>query len=288
MIWVWCARVCWALLPVTTGTAFADALAGWSTAPALAAAIMLWLAWAAGLVVMFVPRPWGLTFLRVVAPAGVICSTFTVTSTSVAAAVLALVGALVAAALALSTPIAAATANALAYGDEWRVPLRIPMPLLVGPVPVAVVVIAAGATVGILLLAAGHLILGVVLTVVGLPAAFLVARALHALSLRWLVFVPAGLAIVDPLSLVEPTLVRREEIAAVHPYSGTASDEELLDLRIGTLGGSILIELREPVGFTRRRDRKTASVVSPRAVALAVTSADAVVARAQARRPAPS
>ncbi len=284
MTWVWCARVCWALLPVTTGTAFADALAGWSTAPALAAAIMLWLVWGVGLVALFVPRPWGLTLLRVVAPAGVICAAFTVTSTGVAAAALALVGALVATALALSTPIAAATANALAYGDEWRVPLRIPVPLLVGPVPVAVVVIAAGATTGILLLAAGHVVLGIVLAVIGIPAAFIVARALHALSLRWLVFVPAGLAIVDALTLAEPTLVRRSAIAAVHPYGGTANDEGLLDLRLGTLGGSILIELREPVDFTRRRSHDTAAVVSPGAVALAVTSAGAVVARAQPRR----
>jgi len=285
MIWVWCARVCWALLPVTTGTAFADALSGWSTAPARVAAVMLWAVWAAGLVILFVPRPWGLTALRVIAPSGLICVAFTVTSTTVSSAVLALAGAFVATALALSTPIASATANALAYGDEHRVPLRVPVPLLLGPIPLAVVIIAAGATIGILLLAAGFLVAGIALVVVGLPAAFFVSRALHALSLRWLVFVPAGLAIVDPMTLVDPTLVRREDIASVQPYGATGAADGVLDLRLGTRGGSVLIELREPVGFTRRRSRDRASVETPDAVALAVTGAGAVVARAQARHP---
>ena len=104
---------------------------------------------------------------------------------------------------------------------------------------------------------------------------------MHALSIRWLVFVPAGLAIVDGMTLVDPTLVRREQIATVGPIGATTAAEGLLDLRLGTLGGSIAIELREPVGFTRRHSRSRAEVVEPSVVALAVTNAPAVVARAQ-------
>jgi hypothetical protein len=104
--------------------------------------------WAAALFALFAPRPWGLTLVRVVAPCGFACALLSSASTSAASAALALAGSGIAAILALSAPVASATANALAYGDEQRFPLRIPLPLLLGPVPVAVVLVGLGATSG--------------------------------------------------------------------------------------------------------------------------------------------
>jgi len=106
LIWLWCTRVIWALVPVTTGTAFEDATRSWSTTPARAAAVILWAVWAAGLFALFAPRPWGLTLLRVVAPFGFVCVALSVTSTSSSSAALAIVGGGAAGALALSAPIA--------------------------------------------------------------------------------------------------------------------------------------------------------------------------------------
>ncbi|HEV7526512.1 MAG TPA: hypothetical protein VGP92_16205, partial [Acidimicrobiia bacterium] len=215
MIWLWCARVIWALLPVTTGTAFGDATQGWSTAPARLATVFAWVLWALGLFALFAPRPWGLTLLRVVAPMGVALVVLSVSSTSASAAIVAFVGSGLAAVLALSAPVASATANALAYGDEHRFMLRIPMPLLLGPIPVAVAVAGLGAGSGPLLLADGRYALGAITAVLGIPVAALVVRALHPLSCRWFVLVPAGIAIADPLTLTEPVLVRREHIASL-------------------------------------------------------------------------
>ncbi|HWS45755.1 MAG TPA: hypothetical protein VN636_07830, partial [Acidimicrobiia bacterium] len=148
MILLWCARVAWAVLPVTTGTAFADAVDGWSAAPARVAAVLLWVVWAAGLLALFVPRPWGLTLLRVVAPCAVLAALSTAFAAGGAAAGAAIATSIAAAALALSNPYATAAANAAAYGEERRIPLRIPTPLLLGPLPLAIVVCGGAISAG--------------------------------------------------------------------------------------------------------------------------------------------
>jgi hypothetical protein len=284
LIWLWCTRVIWALLPVSTGTALGDATESWSTAPARCAAVILWAVWVAGLLAMFAPRPSGLTFLRVVAPCGFLCVVFSLTSTSVASAAVALVGAGLAAVLALSAPIASATANAEAYGDELRFMLRIPMPLLLGPIPIAVLLAGFGVATGPLLLADARYGVGALVTIVGIPAALLIARALHPLSCRWLVLVPAGIAIADPLTLTEAVLVRREQIGAFRRTMKTALPAGALDLRLGTLAGSVRLALTEPAEFGRRRGRTQAEIVATRLVAVAVVRADNALAQAKSRR----
>lgn len=284
MIWLWCTRVVWALLPVTTGTALGDATASWSTAPGRCAAVLLWLVWAAGLFALFAPRPWGLTLLRVAAPCGFLCVILSLTSTTAAAAALAIAGSGFAAVLALSAPIAAATANALAYGDEQRYSLRIPMPLLLGPVPLAVFIVGAGFAIGPLLLADGRYVVGVIAVVVGFPLAALIVRALHPLSCRWFVLIPAGIAIADPLTLTEPVLVRREHIASVRRTASASLPPGALDLRLGTLVGGVEMDLSDTVEFGRRRGRANAEIITPRVVSVAVVRADAALERARSRR----
>ncbi len=284
MIWLWCTRVMWALLPVTAGTALADATVSWSPAPARVAAVMFWLVWAAGLLALFAPRPWGLTLLRVVAPCGFLCVVFSLTSPSVASAVLALLGSGIAATLALSAPVAMAAANGLAYGDEQRFVLRIPMPLLLGPIPIAIAIAGLGVATGPLLLADGRYAAGAIATVVGIPVAGLIVHALHPLSCRWFVLIPAGIAIADPFTLTEPVLVRRELIESVRRTASTALPSIALDLRVGTLAGGVRIELTEPVEFGRRRGRADAEIVAPQLVVVAVARADAALAQARTRR----
>lgn len=285
MIWLWCTRASWALLPVTTGAAFADATEGWSIGPSRLAALFLWVTWSVGLFTLFAPRPWGLTLLRVVAPCGFACvAVSSASTTSLESAGLALASSGVAAILALSAPTALAAANAHAYGDEQRFPLRIPMPLLFGPIPVAVALVVLGVVSGPLLLADGRYLTGALATVVGVPVALLVVRALHSLSCRWFVLVPAGIAIADPLTLTEPVLVRREHIARLRRTATAALPPDALDLRLGTIAGGILMGLSEPVEFGRRRGRGNADVVAPQLLAAAVVRADAAIGQARTRR----
>ena len=284
MIWLWCTRVLWALLPVTAGSALADATVSWSTAPARLAAAILWLVWAAGLFALFAPRPAGLTLLRVVAPCGFVCVVFSLSSASTTSAVLALVGCGIAAIFALSAPVAMATANALAYGDEHRFVLRVPMPLLLGPIPLAIAIAGLGVATGPLLLADERYALGAITTVVGVPLALVIVRALHQLSCRWFVLVPAGIAIADPLTLTEPVLVRRENIASLRRTASAELPPGALDLRLGTIAGGIQMVLSDAVEFGRRRGRAGAEIVDTHMVTVAVVRAEAAIAQARTRR----
>jgi len=281
---LWCARLAWTALPVTLGGAIADALDRWPAGPARLAMVLLWTAWAAGLLALLAPRPWGLTLLRVTAPVAVACAVLSITSTSAASATIAVATSVLGAALALSDPIAAAAGNALAYGDEVRFPTRIPTPLLLGPVPLAVALVVAGAVTGPLLLADANLIAGAVCTVIGVPAAWLIVRSLDALSRRWVVLVPAGIAIVDPLTLLEPVLVRREVTRRLYRVPGRSLPGDVLDLRLGSVVGGVEIELEAPVTFGRRRGRVDAQLVDTDRVVVAVTRPDALLALAGNRR----
>jgi hypothetical protein len=281
--WLWCARLTWALLPVSAGSALGDALEGWSTSPARVAAVLLWTAWTVGLVALLAPRPWGLTALRVVAPAAVAVAFLALGGTSAATGVIAVVSCVVAAALALSGPIAQAAGNAIAYGDEIRFPLRIPLSLFLGPVPLAVALIGTGVSVGPLLLADGRYLAGVPMTVAGLAIAAVLVRSLHALARRWLVLVPAGLVVVDPLTLVDPVLMRREQIKDVRRSPDPAAAPPL-DLRLGTPGGTIALSLREPQSFARRRGRRDAELHDAEIVLVSIVRADALVRTAGDRR----
>ena len=69
---LWSLRGLWVALPFAAGPAFSDALDGASTPVRTVASVGLWLAWAVVVVAALVPRPVGLTALRVVAPASLV------------------------------------------------------------------------------------------------------------------------------------------------------------------------------------------------------------------------
>jgi hypothetical protein len=244
---------------------------------------MVWAAWAAGLLALLAPRPWGTTLLRTVAPLLALASVFTVTSTGTVSAIAAVATTVLAAVLACSEPVTAAAGNALAYGDEVRYPMRIPTPLALGPVPLAVLVAGCGAVVGPLLLADANFVAGIPLTIIGLPVALLVVRALHALSRRWVVMVPAGVTLVDSLTLVDPVLLSRDFIAAMRRVPATSLGGSVLDIRLGSISGGIEIELEEPAQFTRRQGRATGTLVEAEVIATSVARPRALLAQADAR-----
>ena len=104
--------------------------------------------------------------------------------------------------------------------------------------------------VGILLLAAKEWVAGAAVVAVGLPLAIVLARSLHGLSRRWLVFVPAGVVLHDPISLLDPALFPRQMIEALRP---APADTDSLDLTQGALGLAIELVLTEKVPMTRAK-----------------------------------
>jgi hypothetical protein len=286
---LWLVRLAWASLPLTAGPAAGDALADWSTPPRTLAEAFLWAAWAISLVALFAPHPIGLTVLRVVAPSFVVlAAVVAATGTADAArAVVALVATVVAAGLAVVLPtVSFACANAVAYGDERRYPLRTPPVLWVGVLPLAPLLVAAGVVAGPLLLADGRVGAGIAASVVGLPVAGLAARSLHSLSRRWAVLVPAGLVLVDPMTLPDPVLFLRERIESLRAMQGREPvPASVVDLRLGARGGSAAMRLDRPTDFLQtRRGLRSSGATQGRELCFATVYTAELLATAAARR----
>jgi hypothetical protein len=257
----WILVAVWVSLPLTAGSAAADALDGWSTAPQVVAAVLLWAAWAAGLLAVIVPRPVGLTAIRAVAP---LCSTAAIvavlaTDVGAAAAVAAVVATLAASALAARPAIAFAAVNSVSYGDESRYPLHVPPALFLAPLPLARLALGAAIVSGPLLLADERWVPGALALVAGVPLAVVLSRILHGLSERFVVLVPAGFVVVDPFTLSDPVLCVRERIVSLHAAGPAPPPRpELVDLRLGATIGTVAVAIDEPAELFRTgRTRRT-------------------------------
>jgi hypothetical protein len=280
-------RVAWITLPLTAGPAASSSLASWSEGPRIAGAALLWVGWALGLLATLAPRPVTLTALRVIAPAFVIAAVLAAIAgdASTIAIVGAVVATLVCAVLASGHDIASAAANAIAYGDEQRYPLRVPPALFLGPLPGARLLVMAGVVAPVLLLADGRVVVGVAALLVGAGLVFLLGRSLDSLSRRWAVLVPAGFVVVDPLSLADPTLFLREHVRHVAPEAPTAAPEGVLDLRLGAGAGSVSVRFDEAVDLTRAaRGRHGGATVTTAEILVAVVRRDEMLRKAAERR----
>ncbi len=248
----WLLRAGWLSLPFASGPAFGAALHPHSEAVRLAATIWLWAGWAVVLVGTLVPHPLGLTGLRVCAPAAAAAAVLAATTgrPSLLASVVAVAVTGVVMVLALAPPTAVLYVNGPAYPNERRYPLRPPGPLLLGPLELSWALVVGAPTAAIVLLAARNWILGAVVGLVGLPVAIVLARSLHGLSRRWLVFVPAGVVLHDPISLLDPVLFPRASIEALRP---AAAGTDSLDLTQGALGLTLELVLTEKVPMTRAK-----------------------------------
>lgn len=285
----WLRVAAWATLPLTAGGALADTTGGWATAPQLVAAGLAWGAWAVGLLALLAPRPPLLTAIRAIATGFVVVAVVVAGSgeASAAASAIALAAALLAAALVARPGLAASAANAVAYGDETRYPLRVPPGLFLGPLPLARTLLVTAVVAGPLLLADRRWVLGAAAIAVGVPVAAVAVRALHGLSTRWVVMVPAGLVVVDGLTLADPVLFPRERIAALAPVGpeAGAAGPDVHDLRLGASLGTLSLRVdRDAELFLARRGRRGATTVRTREVWVAVQGTGALLADASRRR----
>ncbi|HEX7276394.1 MAG TPA: hypothetical protein VF244_03390 [Acidimicrobiales bacterium] len=241
----WLLRGLWVALPFTVGPALADALDGASDPVRTVASLGLWVGWAVGVVATVVPHPLSLTALRVLAPCAVVASVAAAVAGEPSA--LAVVWALVTAAWAFTPVIGARWVNGPAYPNERRYPLRAPGTMLAGPLLLVWAVFVAALAAGPLLLAARQWVVGGVAVAVGAPLVWLLGRSLHTLSRRWAVFVPAGMVLHDPLTLLDPVLLQRSSVVRVGP---AAAGTDALDLSQRAPGLALEMSLREETPFT--------------------------------------
>lgn len=259
----WPARCAWLLLPLLAGPVLAEALDTTSRPVQVVASLGLWGGWLAGLLATLVPRTATLTLVRMVASAGVVWVVVAAVALAAGAGdasssgpdggsstvwrVVGLVSVLVTAGVVFAPATGRLFVDGSSYGDEQRFPLRVPAPLLAGPVPLAWLAVVGGVAAGPLLLAARVWVVGAVALVAGGVAAWWGARALHVLARRWVVMVPAGLVLHDPLALGEPILLRRDQVQGLDP---APADTAALDLTRGALGLALELRLVAPVEMT--------------------------------------
>lgn len=231
----WIVRAAWAALPFVAGPAFAAALDERSGAVRTVASVGLWAVWGVALCSSLVMHPVALTVLRCAAPAAVLAALWTREPFAVAATLVALV-------LAFLPETGVVFVNGPAYPNEHRFPLRVPGPLLLGPLVLAWTLAVGAPIAAALLLAAQQWVGGGVLAVVGAASALFLGRALHGLSRRWVVFVPAGLVLHDPMTLADPVLFPKLQISAIRAADAATT---ALDLTQRALGLAIEVALKE-------------------------------------------
>ena len=241
----WVLRVLWLALPFTLGTQIGDALEGTSRPVQLTGTVGAWTLWGIGLLLTLIPHTLTLSPLRVLGPATLGVSIWAALADGVSGwTVVALTVTAALAAVVLSPSIGGTWINGSSYGDERRVPLRPPGAMVAGPIPLAWAAVVTSVAAGALLLAAKQWILGVVVSLIAAGLVFVVGRALHQLTQRWLVFVPAGLVVHDHLSVGDPVLFKRTAIAAFGP---ALADTTAADLTVGATGLALEILVKDPV-----------------------------------------
>ncbi len=259
----------------------ADAIDSWGHAPVITLSVIAYGAWLLGLLALLLPSAKSYTALRIVGGLPAIAVVAAASSSSMWLTLFSGVHAATAGVFALSALVANACAQTQAYGDEIRRPLRTP-PVFCVITTIAVLLIHASALVGPLLLANGRVPAGSILTVVGLALGAVFIRAVHSLSKRFYVFVPAGLVVADSLTLADPVLLPSEHIVRIQAFDGADNHDPAVtvDTRIGATIGSISIELNELGSFALRGSRRSIKMVEASCVLITPLRAREFVAMA--------
>ena len=215
-------------------------------------ALFAWAGWATVLLAALVPSTVSLTVGRLIAPSVVVvavsCSAADVAGWKLAVAI----GATSLSSLVwYSGEVGAAFVQGSAYGAEQRFPLKPPVAMLI-PMITSWIVLCGTSTAGLVLAANGTWIAGGMLLAGSGFIAVFVGPKFHQLARRWLVIVPAGVVVHDPMLLTENALFLTAKVRALHL---ALSDTEAADLTGGTAGVAIEIVLHEMDTVTKTGTR---------------------------------
>jgi hypothetical protein len=282
-IGLWALRALWLVLPFVMGPGLADAIDGRSPGVRAVASVMAWGGWTATLVALLVPRTTSLTVARIAAPAALVTECWAAGPGNAAEpgvdGVVGIVVCVVICSLVWAPVVSDGFVNGSAYGTERRFVLRLPPLLAVLALP-AWLVVATGVVTGPLLLAARQWLTGAVVLALGAPFAAAAARSLHSLSRRWLVFVPAGLVVHDPVARPESVMVPKPLIVRLAP---ALKESDAFDLTLGAPGLALELELSAPLPITVRRGIRSLGTEAVTTALIAPARTAAVLAEAEDR-----
>jgi hypothetical protein len=204
------------------------------------ASVIVWAAWASVAIGVLVAHPLSLTMVRFVAPLVVVHAGASIADGDASAWRIAGMVAIVASTLvAFSSRYGAPHAQAAAYGHERRHLLRPPVAVLL-PLGVLWVVFASCLAVAVRAESAGLATTG---AFAGVAVCVFAAHRALVLARRWLVFVPAGIAVHDPLVLRDTFMVRQHDVRGLHP---APADTQAFDATCTTWGVPLELVLSHP------------------------------------------
>lgn len=241
----WPSRLSWLVVAATAIPAISGALEGRSAAVATVVTVEGWLLWAAAWLATLVPRTASLTAYRTLAPMSLAAAV-----ASLAAGADLPTGLLFIAAAVIATVIACAgvTTDAFvdgsSYGNERRFGLRVPPLIAAVAVPLSWAIVLAAAVTPPLLAAHAWAPAGAALVIGGVGTRRAL-QSLHQLSRRWIVFVPAGMVLHDPLVLADAVLFPRRTITALGPALAESTATDLTQHALG-----LCLEARLADNFT--------------------------------------
>jgi hypothetical protein len=243
---VWLARAAWLLVAVIGGAAVGEALAGHARAVEVAGTAAAWTGWAVGALALAVPGVATLTLARAAVPASLIVSAATVVDGVEAGTAIALLApALAASALVATAEFGRVYIQASAYGAESRFGLRPPIGYLVACIATWLPTMTA-LVLAVPMLAGNAWVLGALCVAVAVAGIALLPRRWHQLSRRWLVVVPAGVVVHDPVVLADTLMLPRRTITRVGLDGLRGGSSGAADLTGPTPGVAVEIVLGEP------------------------------------------
>jgi hypothetical protein len=211
----WVARIGWIIVAIVGGAAIESAVDGRTSSVRWVAAVAGWTGFGVVALALLIPSVISLTIARVVSPLAIVAAIAAGFAGATAGKIaLLVVPAIISVAAIFTAEVGRWMVQASAYGDEHRLPLRSPVPAGAAAV-ITWLVSAAVLAVGPFALAARNWALGVPLTIVAIAAIVFVGPRWHRMSRRWLVLVPAGLVVHDPVVLADTLMVRTDQIAGL-------------------------------------------------------------------------
>jgi hypothetical protein len=248
----WVNRAVWASLVGLLGFGIGASLADTSRSVQLVATALAWIGWTIGLTALAIAHPIGLTALRLLVPATSATGVWVALDSAVPLwqRTTAVFAALLVVATIASAETATWCVDGPSYPNECRYALKTPPSML--PISALSAVATVGSIItGPLLLAARQWIAGSILSALAVGLCWLTLRSLHQLSRRFVVFVPAGFVLHDPLVVLDPVLFRRNVIERL-ALAEVGTDS--LDLTRGAPGTPIEVFLSEKVELTKLSD----------------------------------
>ncbi|CAN5740873.1 hypothetical protein BH24ACT5_BH24ACT5_28760 [soil metagenome] len=244
---LWAARGAWLAVAVIGGSAVGDALSARDRPVQIVGTIAAWLGWAGAAGALAWTSTVTLTVARATVPASlVVVGVALAGDVSATAAVALATPAVVATALVMSAEVGRMFIQASAYGDEERFGLRPPLGYLVPTVGSWLVVVIA-AVVAPLAWAGQAWVLGAIATAEAGAGLWVLPRRWHQLSRRWLVLVPAGFVIHDPVVLADTFMAGRRTVGSLALDANGLARSWSADLTGPTPGPALEVRFTEPV-----------------------------------------